>query len=136
MRFSDKFTSMYHFVILIKDSLPRRSLILFAIDCVLSTYLYGISLNIHTEPICSFTLVMRKVKDLLGLSKLVSLFQEGMKVVTEIRLLERFLSLIIFLGCASFVAYRQRLSKIYISQTFVLRKAGGCYGGYRGLRNN
>ena len=35
-----------------------------------------------------------------------------MKVVTEIRWLERFLSLIIFLGCASFVAYRQRLSKI------------------------
>ena len=35
-----------------------------------------------------------------------------MKVASEVRLLERFLSLIIFLGCASFVAYRQRLSKI------------------------
>ena len=53
-----------------------------------------------------------------------SLFQEGMKVATEIRLFERFLSLIIFLGCASFVAYRQRLSKLDISQILHPEKLG------------
>ena len=57
-----------------------------------------------------------------------------MKAALGVHFLKHFLAIVIFLGCASFVAYRQRLSKIYIS--FVLRKAGVCYGGYRGLRNN
>ena len=47
-----------------------------------------------------------------SLSKTVSLFQKTMEVAFGKRFLKRFFSIVIFLGCAIFVAYRQRLSKI------------------------
>ena len=48
----------------------------------------------------------------LSLSKAVNLFQKGMEVAFGKRFLKRVFSIVIFLGCAIFVAYRQRLSKI------------------------
>jgi hypothetical protein len=47
-----------------------------------------------------------------------------MKAALGIRFLKRFLAILIFLGCATFVAYRQRLSKIDIYQIFASIKAG------------
>ena len=47
-----------------------------------------------------------------------------MEAALGTRFLKRFLAIVIFLGCATFVAYRQRLSKIDISQILHPEKLG------------